>query len=190
MFWSVVLPFKITFLTIFSVVILLVVFRIRAKKPLGKFIALSFVLSIVAFIPSCIGIQMLVDPFRFGNFEYKSYADIGDSHVKRYMPSAAKDIDVIQKKQSNVAVYTISRAELQQWILEYSKGKDSSSYHIPKQETEITLEHDHKYNMELFGWDMPRDSIKYNAPTYLNGAGFQVWHSESKNRAYQVSRYW
>lgn len=190
MFWAILLPVGITFLALILLIFFLV-WKSRGKERILEVqIAKYIFISLIVFIPSCMGIQKIIDPFRFGEFKYKSYDDIGSRMVRRYLPAAATDLNVIQSQGGNVAVYTISRSELQAWITEFSEGKDELNFYVPSKATEEVLDHDRDYQFKRFGWDLPIDAIKYNAPLAFNGAGFEVWHSASKNMAFQYSGYW
>lgn len=50
--------------------------------------------------------------------------------------------------------------------------------------------HYRDYLNNRYGWDLPIDVIRHNAPVAHNGAASAVWHSASENMAFQTSGYW
>ena len=76
MLWSLILPFQITASLLLGAIGLVTIFKPFLDCSRKKTFLISFSLSIILFIPSCTGIQMVIDNYRFGKFQYSDYSNI------------------------------------------------------------------------------------------------------------------
>ena len=111
MFWSSVLPFFITCaICPVALISVLIIFR---KRSLVK-VALIGILSItILFIPCCVGIQIALDPFRFGVFRYDSGNQLQSGQTKGRIPASARNVIVDLQPNGFTACYTINRNEIE-----------------------------------------------------------------------------
>lgn len=70
MFWPVILPFQITCGALIVAVVLLTVYASPKSGTHFKSLCFYSLVALVAFIPSCTGIMMVIDVVRFGDFQY------------------------------------------------------------------------------------------------------------------------
>ena len=190
MFWPVVLPLQITLGILVGVLVLALGLATKRKWKLGKTFVGTLVVSCVAFIPSCTVIMKVLDPYRFGVFEYETAADVSDKRVRHWLPVSAKAITVDQQRNGFRANFTVSEKELnehldEQWAL-YGKEsiRDENSSGQPVNVKILERE---------FGglkWQIFDDVIEFQGPVAGNGAGYSIWFSPSQAVAYQSGGYW
>ena len=192
MFWPVVLPLQITLGILVGVLVLALAFATKRKWKVGKTLGITLIVSSVAFIPTCTGIMKILDPYRFGVFEYETATDVSDKRVRHWLPVSAKAITVDQQHNGFRANFTISQKELdehldQQWA---RNGKESVS---ARDENHSGQPVDVKMLEREFGglkWQFFDDVIEYQGPVAGNGAGYSIWFSPSQAVAYQSGGYW
>ncbi|QDT14798.1 hypothetical protein [Alienimonas californiensis] len=212
MFWAAILPFQITCVLIVVGYTAFVIWAPKWKMKRGHAAATGLGLAVVGFIPLCLGVGTLLDPFRFGEFHYETAAKANDYHVRRSIPEAARDITIYQKAGGFEAQYSISRADLEEWI--DAEWKYMASYlAIEREELDAPApeptpeelagpggEQWLKYQAEIralswsrfsdHGWPMPADAVEIQGAHARNGAGSTYYYSESEGRAYQRAGYW
>jgi hypothetical protein len=192
MFWFIIMPYNITFLMLAGIVISATIAAPRygvKRRPVfwwGTFIA--FFTS----IPTCAATLKIVDHFRLGEFTYSSFQEVNDWRVERYMPDGATDITMLKTYNGYHAKYKIDKHSLESWIEKFlhvnwpkyrGSGIGSDDY----------LEIEYAWFELVFcdtGWKLPKDVIRCKSASSGNGAGFQVWYSESEGMAYEISAYW
>lgn len=192
MLWPIMLPLKIT-LAIFVVIVVvvpLILTRFRCKLP--KTFAFTFLISCLSFIPSCVGIQSVIDQQRFGVFDYAQFSDITDAHVLLWLPSTAKSITVEQFASGFRAKYKISQDDLdahfdQQWNRYGSQSMSTREEAANGQPVAASvLEHE----FGSLNWKTYDDVVEYQSPVAANGAGYSIWYSPSQGIAFQSAGYW
>ena len=112
MLWPLVLPFQITCcISAVAVAAGVAIAPYLKRSPKKTFVALT-ALSFVGFIPSCVGVAMIVDSYRFGTFQYSTFEELHDFRIERYIPKEARTITLNKYASGHTAKYTISEIEL------------------------------------------------------------------------------
>lgn len=192
MLWPIVLPFLITLGFLATIVVLLTMIAPFFHWNRGPTLAISVVLACVAFIPSCTGIMRFVDTQRFGLFEYKTYADVGDFRVERFLPPEARDITLQKRPNGHRAKYTISEADLTEYVdgLWNRYGKQSA---VPRAElhegAHVTAE---AFEQEFgdLGWPPLEDAVTFHSPVEDDRGGAEYYYDRKTGTAYHRAGYW
>lgn len=192
MLWPLILPFKITAAVIAAVIAILTLAAPRFKWRRRPVFFYSFIVGIVAFVPSFAGITSVIDMQRFGTFEHGTFADVEDFRVERYLPPAARDITLNKYGQGFRARFTISQAELDAELnaawREYGYRSATKRGGLRTQNPVSVSSHEHNFG-EL-DWPYIPDMKEYHGPRAANGAGFTLWYSPSTETAYERADYW
>lgn len=191
MFWPFVLPAQITFGILLALFIAAVIIARKYRKA-GTVAFGGCFISLLAFIPCCMGVQALVDPYRFGVFEYPSHDLIGDARVKRNMPEAATAIIVDQGISYFRAKYTVDQKAVEawfdrQWTLH---GGTSRTQRVPN----ATLSEFDRTNLNedfaALSVTIPGNAVVYEGPRQSNGRGFTLYYDTANSTVYQFMGYW
>lgn len=192
MLWPFILPFQITACALLVVIVLATLAAPFLKwQRLPTFFGMTF-LSALVFVPSCTAIMNVVDANRFGVFDYKTFGEVRDFRVERYLPPAARDITVDKYPQGFRARFTITPTELDNYMDEVWRTYGDLS--VTKRGTisamAVVDENSHDRVYGDLGWPYLDDATEVYGPTAANGAGFSIWYSPSKQIAYQRGGYW
>jgi len=192
MFWAAVLPFQITVVLLFSLVMIATVFAPRMMWNRMAVFGSSLGFAMLAFIPCFIIVGMIVDQFRFGEFHHATYADVGDFRIYRYLPLSAKKITLHKFASGHNAKYSIAETELATYVDDaWEKYGHHSS--IPRKKAKRG-EPDQFSSSKIFlkqnGWSLSVDSVVYEIPYAANGAGATYYYDRATGTAYHEGGYW
>ena len=179
MLWPIVLPFQITSCVLLTLIVIATLAAPLAKwKRLPTFFGV-LLLSLVAFIPSCAGIMNIVDAKRFGVFNYRTFQEVNDFRVERYLPPAARDITVDKYAQGFRARFTIKQSELDAYLDEVWSlhGERSAVKRGEMSAMKLVDKESHELRFGDLGWAYLDDATEIYGPTAGNGAVFSVWYS-------------
>ena len=193
MFWPVVLPFQITCCVLFIAVIVLAVYGSPESWSRTKAYLVYSVVALVAFVPSCSGIMMAVDAFRFGDFSYASYDDIRDFRSQRYLPELATDIQMRNYSSGYVARYKLSSDEFNLYLdkLWEKYGEDSALERGELFDEGEPVEPGLFYRtFDGLGWDCPANGIVHHSPTESDGGGAKYFVDSDSGLVYQRTGFW
>ncbi len=190
MFWHYRLPAQITF----YILLVAYVFAVVIARKYGKVRVMAFggcAGAILIFIPSCMGVKAIVDPFRFGVFDYPNHAAIRQHPVKTNLPDAAKAIRVDQQWGLFCAKFTIEQESLDKWFEEQWKLHGATS-RTPREAvaTVTTSDSDFHNNLVAGKWSAPATAVIYKGPRQSNFRGFVVLYDAPNKTAYQFMFYW
>jgi hypothetical protein len=179
-----ILPFKLTVAVLLVLAVGAVILLPRYGHPRRKVVLNSCIMSVALFIPSCLGIELLMDLARHGKFSYRSAGEITDPHVR--LPTSATEITVFKYGSGHDVRFSVSNDDLMEWLqnhrAERGDKRPDSTFGA------IVPAHFSKY-----GWpfnDDKEDLEKYNGPPAPNGAGFTVWYSRNNGIAYLHRSFW
>ena len=195
MFASIVLPFQIT-VSIFAILIVVALTLLIAKKI--KTLSLSRIATtlIILFIPSCIGIQVVVDKFRYGKFQYESTTQMKDGYV--IPPSISTDITQYHYDGYEYLRFKCELNELIRWVeSEYVKygiviPKNGFIEKTVNIDSEIYKHISHKFD-DIFkntNWKCPVPVTVINGPRSSRGGGYTIWYSNIDQIAYLYLNSW
>lgn len=192
MLWPIILPMKITFYTMLTLIILLTLAAPLARMRRVPVFLGGLLVALVAFVPSCAVLMKTMDARRFGTFDYKTFEEVQDIRVERYLPPVARDIALNKYAAGFKAKFTVSRAEIDAYMDDvWSRYGDRS---VSKRSSISTIElmnpEFHAMHFGQLGWAFQNDMVQFEGPRASNGAGFTLWFSPSKNVAYQMAGYW
>ena len=189
MFWSAVLPFQITcvVLAVGCAAGIYLAPRAGVKRRLAA--ALLPAAAVLAFVPFCLGINVVSDAVRFGESRHATADGVDAPEVARWLPPAATEIDVHRYATGFEARYAIGGDDLRAWVdAERARwGGNAADERRPPEPAASP------YGGPLFrwaDWPTPDDLIWFDGPHAANGAGFTIWYSPSEGRAYQTAGYW
>jgi hypothetical protein len=188
MFWSAILPFQITVILWSVIIVAGTWYASKFGRKRVSIALLTMLLAFLMFVPSCMFIQTIAAPFRFGIFHYESFAEVNDWRVERYLPGPAKEIILEKPAHTNGfrAKFKISQTALEEWFDEsWAKGQAYSAE--PREQAQNISASD---DFSDLGWPPLPDAIQYVGPIRDNGAGYIIWHSESLGIAYEDAGYW
>lgn len=195
MFWPVVLPFKFTFWMLAGLVLGATVMAPAFKGKRGRTFLLSTCCALAAFIPSCIGIELIVDQFRFGQFEYLCYDDIHDFRYQRYLPATATNIKMHKHPGGNGyrACYSISEADFQSYLNELwdEYGERSAvqrgGYSDDGRQADLD---DFRFKFGDLGWTPWDNPVISHSPSESDGGGATYYFDRDAGTAYQSTGFW
>ncbi|HEX6964135.1 MAG TPA: hypothetical protein VF175_19865 [Lacipirellula sp.] len=154
---------------------------------------LATLLSPLAFVPSCIAVMKIADQVRFGVFQYAGVDAIWESHVRQWLPPAAKEVTVRQHRHGFEAKYTISKAELDAWHDAQWRRSDGRAANQRKAPEKLSANRANRVMEQWFAeasWSPLTEPWEYEGPHASNGAGSMIWFDEAECLAYQRSWYW
>ena len=147
----------------------------------------------VAFIPSCTGIMMAIDAFRFGDFRYASYNDVPDVRSQRYLPESATDIQMRKHANGYFARYRLSSDAFNLYLddiwQEYGEQSAVERGGFSDEGESVDPE---SFNMTFrdLGWDCPPNTIVYYSPREPDGGGATYYVDSSSNLVFQRTGFW
>lgn len=191
MFWSMVLPFKITSYLLLLSITLVTLFKPFIKWSRKKTFLISFSLAIVLFIPSCTGVQIVIDKYRFGKFQYSNSNEIEDKGIKYSLPQNAKNITLYKLDTGHYAKYQISKSDLLRYINKLWEKEEISS-EIKRRNIEGKSVDKSHLQSQFKNTDflIENDAIQFNGVFHLNGAGSTYNYVPTKGIVYQRTSYW
>jgi hypothetical protein len=194
MFWTLTAPVTIAFWGLIGCVIAATALAPRFAVKRSKAFALSAVFGALAFVPSCIGVNAVIAPFRFGVFHYDAYDDVNDWRVYRYLPKGVTDITLEKPAHGNGfrAKFAISRAELESWIdQQWALYGGNSELPRAKADSRRAVSGDEiAREFSDFAEPLPSDAVEYAGPVASNWAGLTIWYSEEQGIGYEDAGYW
>jgi hypothetical protein len=188
MLWSAEWPFQITAFMWAVIIVAATCYAPKFGKRRGSMALLMMLLGFLMFVPSCMFIQTIAAPFRFGIFHYDNFAEVNDWRVGRYLPDPARDITLEKPAHTNGfrAKFKISKAELENWFDEsWARGQEISVDTREEAQKIVATE-----DFSDLGWPPLPDAVQYVGPIKSNGAGYIIWYSKSQGIAYEDAGYW
>lgn len=193
MFWPMVLPFFITLAITAIVLVSVLTYCFSRKGRHLRLLGVVTILVIVGFIPSWMGVMVVVDLIRFGHFEYASYSDIDDPRSKRYLPEAASDIQMHRHAQGYRARYKISKEDFDHYLDElwdkygqYSSTERGGYWNDGQAATQQDFDSD----FGSLNWESLENAIIYYSPTEDDGGGAIYYFDRDEGIAMQRTGYW
>ncbi len=188
MFWSAILPFQITAVLWAIIIVAITYYAPKLGRKRVSTARLSITLAFLMFIPSCMVIETVVAPLRFGVFHYDSFEQVNDWRVERYLPEPATDITLEKPAHTNGfrAKFSIGKVALENWL--DATWDQASGYAIDSREEAQKVASSPDF--DDLGWPPLADAVRYEGPRKSNYAGFTIWFSESDEIAYEDAGYW
>ena len=160
----------------------------RNWKRLNAFFV-SSILAVLFFVPGCMGIMVALDPFRFGTFEYDSFAEVNDFRVERYLPPDAKDIVIFKPGGGNgyQARYRISPVEFRAYldkILKHGIETDVDKEGVPVSIDEMMSD------FRNLDWPPLQAPVRFRSPFESDGGGATYYNDGEAGIVYQRVGYW
>ena len=152
--------------------------------PRRKVLTVACMLSVVLFIPSCVGISLIVEFVRYGRFTYQGAVEITDAKVQ--LPPSATEITLFKYASGHDARFKVSKEDLSQWL-------ESNQADRSEKRPDGTLGASVPAHFSKYGWPSNADKNdleKYVGPIAETGAGFVVWYSPKNGIAYLHCGYW
>ena len=188
----ILLPVVITFFLIGGLLALTLVYLAITRRLRLKVASWVMTIGVIAFIPSCVGVQLVLADYMFGDFHYAAYEDIDVPGVDTHLPSKATNIDVASYPGGYKARFQIAEADLDEWFnhtWEKARNTAADSRREKEQVSKYGVE-GFEYNFEKQGWSISPATIVYNGPIKSNGAGYTIWFDAENNVTYQSVGYW
>ncbi|QDS98680.1 hypothetical protein [Adhaeretor mobilis] len=193
MFWPLILPFQITCCVLLVAVVMLTAFASPKAWSRIKTFCLYSALALLAFVPSCTGIMIAVDAFRFGDFSYASYNDISDFRSQRYLPEAATDIQMRRHGNGYFARYKLSSDEFNSYLDNlWQKFGEYSAVERGGFSDEGESVDPESFAMTFgdLGWDCPPEAIVYYSPSEGDGGGATYYVDSNSGLVFQRTGFW
>jgi hypothetical protein len=193
MIWPYVLPFKLAFWLLAGLVVTATVVAPSFKRKRSSTLGNSFLLALVAFIPSCIGIKFVVDNFRFGEFVYQNYTEVNDFRIERFLPPAATHITLHKHANGHRARYKIAEAEFHSYL--DSLWEKHGAYSAVKRdewsdESRIATLEGFEQELQTLGWEPLVNAVIYHSPVEADGGGATYYYDDEAGIAYHRAGYW
>lgn len=190
MLWPLVLPFKITFWVLASLLSFSVLVAPQMKLQRSRVFLWGFPMALLAFVPSCSILMSFIDKSRFGVFDYDVVTDVQDERVERYLPPSARDITVDKSAQGYRARYRIDPEELEDWF-DGTWEKYGPYSVVEKKAPTIKTVSQESFDLEFsgLGWPRPAEVTFYKGPVAGNGAGFTIWYDAENEMVYERGFY-
>jgi hypothetical protein len=192
MLWPIVLPVQLTFWIMLAMIAIATLAAVALKwKPNRVFVG-SVALACVAFIPSCTGIMSILDARRFGVFQYASYGDVQDFRIYRYLPDSARSITLEKTAMGHRAKYSITEAEMRDYIDRLWKecGENSATARSELEEGQVVKPEEIEYQFRKLGWPPLTNAIRFHSPVQRDGGGAEYFFDLSTGTAYHHAGYW
>lgn len=182
MFAPLVIPFYITCAGLLLWLIICV-----AKFRQSKRFVIAIILGFVLFVPSCVGVALVTDMFRYGEFHYKLGKHAISGRVQ--LPPTARNIILHRTGASHVARFECTEAELLAWLANY---RARWSYARPPSTSEERFAAPRPVHDSYMQQHFPELHVQrlWHGPIADNGATFTVFQATSPTIFYVSSNYW
>lgn len=192
MLWPIILPFQLTSLIMVVAIVAVTIFAAAKEWKPGLAFVLASTVAFVVFVPSCTGIKSFLDARRFGIFQYASCSDVRDFRVERYLPPAAKTITLEKTAMGHRAKYSITEAELREYIdqLWNKFGQRSAVPRGDSTEGETARPNEFERWFKDLEWPTPKNTICFHSPTEADGGGAIYFLDPDTGTVYQRAGYW
>jgi hypothetical protein len=192
MLWPIVLPFQITSGILAALVAVGTVINPIRKWGRPKTFAVLTIVAFVLFIPSCIGVNTIVDAYRFGTFQYASFDELQDFRIERFVPSTARNITVNKYAMGHKAKYTISESELKSYLdqLWDAHGEKSAIARKDLKDQSVVTPETIKTNFAGLDWPALENAVEYHSPVESDGGGATYYFSRELSVVYHRAGYW
>lgn len=194
MFWTITQPLEITCWLVGAAFFAATVYAIWSKSLTWKFVCLLLAILPLAFIPSCIGVQYVLDEFRFGLFHHSNFDEVRDFRIERYLPPAARNIDLFKNYGGNGfrAKYQISHDELMKYLDEtWEQWGERSAI----SRSDLARPDQSFADLELrefsdLGWALQGEVEILRSPVEADGGGATYYHDPKTGSTLQRAVYW
>ena len=193
MLWPIVFPFKVTSAVMAILVATFTILAPRIGWKRIKAFVVSVIVATLAFIPAFILASTIIDKFRFGDFEYKSYSEIPTSRFRRYMPESATGIEMRKNINGYYAKYTLTESHLDAFLdkLWQSYGNDSAVQRGGMSgEGKLVSPGHFEYEFDGLDWKCPKNTILLYGPTEGDGGGATYYVDRESQRVFQRTGFW
>ena len=195
MFWTVVLPFKITFWLLAAMLLVVTLLAPRFTWRRTRTFLIGSLIAVVGFVPSLIGVHTVVNAFRFGHFQHASFSEVNDFRIERWLPPDATDISLFKNHGGNGyrARFTINEDQLIEYLDELWQAH---AHHSAIQRHEFTDDgketsgSGHFGEFQRLGWNPKPGAIIYYSPVEGDGGGATYYHDRSSGITLQRAVYW
>ncbi|HBN77436.1 MAG TPA: hypothetical protein DD473_16845 [Planctomycetaceae bacterium] len=192
MFWPLILPIKITIVLLTVFVLFSPLFASFMKWKRGKTFLIVTLLSIFAFIPSCALIATITDHFRFGLFEYESYAEARDPRIQQYLPPAATKISLNKYASGYEAKYEITEPDFHTYLdglwEQYGQLSAIKREQFSDEGSHVQAEVFDRY--QTLNWQPLANALLYHSPIQSDGGGTTYYFDSEAGMVYQRTAYW
>ncbi|QDT69936.1 hypothetical protein MalM25_28800 [Planctomycetes bacterium MalM25] len=195
MLWPLVLPFQITCAVLGLIVLLITGWAPKLKWRRSRAFGISILLALLAFVPSCTGVWYALAQIRFGYFEYATFDDINDLRAERYLPTAAREIQMHKRQGGNgyVARYLITEAGFHAYLDilwdEYGVYSAVARGEMGREGGTATREEMQRI-CSLLGCDSLSNAIILYSPTEADGGGATYFFDKEAGVVLQDTGYW
>ena len=189
MLWSLVLPVQITGVLLAGTCAagVAVAPRVRVRRLHAALAGPP--LAGLAFVPGCLGVKVVCDAVRFGEFHYATAAEVRSPQVAQWLPDGATDITVSQQNVGFAARYAIEEEDLLAWLDdEWDRWGEEAE--LPRTPPDFRPVPADRHRFRWADWPAPPDAYFLDGPHAANAAGFTIYYSPSEGRAYQEAGYW
>jgi hypothetical protein len=192
MLWPLVLPFQITISLLMALVAFFTVFAPIVKWKRGKMFGISLAFGCLAFIPSCVGIMVIIDSQRFGTFQYNSASEVNDFRVARYLPAKSRNISLKKYPNGYRAKYSISKADLLSYLdaLWDKYGEQSVTPRDQLHDGEPVSVDSIDHVFADLKWPALKNPIEFHSPHEDDGGGATYYFDATTDTVYQRAGYW
>ena len=192
MFWPIVSPFGISVLLITILVTLLTIFSQPFKWSRKKTFLTSSIIGFIMVIPSCTGLMLIMDSYRFGIFTYQKYDEVQDFRIERFLPTSATNITLHKTSGSYQAKYQISEEDLLSYLNNMwdKYGEKSAVKREDFKSDGTTVLMKSWFRFKNLNWDLPDRATMYHSTRAGNGAGADYFYNHETQTVYQSSYYW
>jgi hypothetical protein len=195
MLWPVILPIQITVVLIVAVVGLVTALAPRWKWKRLRVLMVSLLCGSLAFVPTCMGIAVIVDSWRFGLFHYATFSEVRDVRIERFLPPMATNIALDKYASGHRARYSIREPDLVAYVDEmWSKHSRMTKVAASKRDPERPLTSSERdwfqHDFERLGWTVSESTVVLAGPHAANGAGASYYYDRRAGLAYHRAGYW
>jgi hypothetical protein len=194
MFWPVVLPFKITFWLFLTLLVAVYIYAMKSKRTTWKVVSIAFGLALIGFIPSCIGVGLVLDNFRFGHFNHVTFDDVNDFRIERYLPTESQNINLFKNYSGNGyrAKYEISRVDLVEYVDDMwdNWGQHSAISRSDLADPQTNFSDLNLREFAELKWSLEGVVEIFHSPVEGDGGGATYFHNPKTGFTLQRAGYW
>ncbi len=138
------------------------------------------------------GIGLIVDAIRYGQFEYRTAAEIDDPYVE--IPHNSTEITLHKYASGHEVRFTSEQEDLVTWMHSVVNRRQQLANATPFEKyqalkgDDLQRLWDHDFGRRH--WPMPDDVVRYQGSRSARGSGFDVWYSPSSRTGYVRAGYW
>ena len=185
MFWSLILPLKITAGILLAIAVAAVGTGLVLRWRWWITGMVTVLTPVILALPILWVVHGVVNRDRLGTFTYATVAQVTDFKVVAWLPAGATDLTVQQREEGFAAAGKATQAQVVAF-----QAHEWSAAGLPNAIPKAEEDEPYVRDFSALG-QMPSGTyLRYAGPRAANGAGWDLWWHAGTQRMYLSAAYW